>query len=161
MYEKDLISPTVFPANATIQVASINASIKRRILFSFLSFLVAYTLACSYFCGLSALSIVPFAVGVILVFRFGKVYRTLSSAVIKGDAVILKNLQNKHCVTHVRSIRSIRTRRWAGKQFTSLKYHLDGTQHQALLVTDVGQRDSPQHMIRRIQRELKKKKANL
>ncbi len=161
MHDKDLISHSDFQVNGTIPLASINNGTKRLILFGFISLLVLYTTACVYFCGRSMISIFLFAIGVFLVVRFGKTYRTLSSAVIKGDAVILKNLQNEHAVTHVRSIRTIQTKRLAGKRFTSLRYHLDGTQRKALLVTDLDQNDSPQLMIRRIQRELKKKKANL
>ena len=144
-----------------IPIASINTGMKRNILIAFNTALLSYVGACSLFYGWSIRTIILLSFSIVLILIFKRIYRTWSSAVIKGDSLILKNTENKALVTHVRSIRSISSRRLGKKQITSIKYKLDGAQHKALLISDATENDPPQIMIRRIQREIKNKKANL
>lgn len=157
---KTIDHPTEHPVQ-NIPIASINTGMKRSILIAFNTALLSYVGACSLFYGWSIRTIILLSFSIVLILIFKRIYRTWSSAVIKGDSLILKNTENKASVTHVRSIRSISSRRLGKKQFTSLKYKLDGAQHKALLISDATENDPPQIMIRRIQREIKNKKANL
>jgi hypothetical protein len=147
--------------NDQITISLINERTKRRIILAFTALLILYVVTCTYFFGKSVMTLVLLSFNIVFISLFGKSYRSLSSAVIKGDSLIIRNVENKSSVTHVRSIRTVRTKRLGRKAITTLKYKLDGIQHSALLVSDINEQEPPQFMIQRIQKELKKKKANL
>lgn len=161
MQEKDKKDCLQAYSQNAISVAQMDHQLNRRLLVSFSGLLITYTAVSTYCCGMSFTTLILFSLGILLVIQFSLFYRSISSAVIKGDAVILKNVKNEHAVTHLQSIRTMNTKKLAGKHFTSVQYKLDGVQRKALLVSDAQESDSPQHTIRRLQKEIKKKKANL
>lgn len=64
------------------------------------------------------------------------VNKSISSAVIKGDALILKNAQNDHCITSIKSIRKIKVRRIGNTTITSIQFHLDGSKRKARILSE-------------------------
>lgn len=89
-----------------------------------------------------------------------KLRRSLSSAALKGDSLILNNISKKNCVTSIRSIRKIKTKRIGNTMITALHYNLDGTMRRAVLVSNTKhtKHPSPSEVIRSAQRYFKNKR---
>lgn len=161
MKKDNTVLSMVDPSTDQINLSSINEKTKWRIRFAFIGFVLTYAAACFLIGGRSITTLVLLSFSILFVFLFLRSYKSLSSATIKGDTLILKNTENRASVTHIKSIRNVRTKKLGSTAITSLKYKLDGIQHRALLVSDIDEHEVPQLMIQRIQKELKKKKANL
>lgn len=73
---------------------------------------------------------------IITIFYIKTIYTYYSSAAIKGDSLILKNTKNQNCVTSIRSVRKIKSRKFGRNTFTALYYTLDGKTKKALLISD-------------------------
>lgn len=73
---------------------------------------------------------------IITIIYIKTIYNSYSSAAIKGDSLILKNTKNQNCVTSIRSIRKIKSRKIGKNTFTALQYSLDGKNKKALLISD-------------------------
>ena len=125
------------------------------------------TIATVYFSlNLYFLTITPFAIpflviGLLTFIILSKRYKKISSASVKGETIIIKNIDNENFLTPIKSIRKMRTRKIGRTLYTSLEYKLDGKMHTALLLSDTNNDEKPQLIIRNLQREIKNKKANL
>lgn len=73
---------------------------------------------------------------IIIVFYIKTIYTSYSSATLKGDSLILKNTKNQNCVTSIRSIRKVKSRKIGRNTYTALRYTLDGKTKKALLISD-------------------------
>ncbi len=82
--------------------------------------------------------------------------KTISSAAIKGDSLILKNTQNENCVTSVKSIRKMKAKRIGKTTVTSIQFNLDGSKRKAILLSDNSEVIEPYEAIRSAQRLFKK-----
>lgn len=82
--------------------------------------------------------------------------KSISSAAIKGDSLILKNSQNQNCVTSVKSIRKMKSKRIGRTTVTSIQFHLDGSKRKAILLSDKTGFIEPFEAIRSAQRVFKK-----
>lgn len=82
--------------------------------------------------------------------------KSISSAAIKGDSLILKNSQNQNCVTSVKSIRKMKSKRIGRTTVTSIQFHLDGSKRKAFLLSDSSGVIEPFEAIRSAQRVFKK-----
>jgi hypothetical protein len=82
--------------------------------------------------------------------------KTISSAAIKGDSLILKNSQNQNCVTSIKSIRKMKTKRIGKTTITSIQFHLDGSKRKAILLSDNSGLIEPFEAIRSAQSVFKK-----
>lgn len=82
--------------------------------------------------------------------------KSISSAAIKGDSLILKNSQNQNCITSVKSIRKMKSKRIGRTTVTSIQFHLDGSKRKAILLSDNTGYIEPFEAIRSAQRVFKK-----
>jgi hypothetical protein len=82
--------------------------------------------------------------------------KTISSAAIKGDSLILKNSQNQNCVTSIKSIRKMKAKRIGKTTITSIQFHLDGSKRKAILLSDNSGLIEPFEAIRSAQSVFKK-----
>jgi hypothetical protein len=82
--------------------------------------------------------------------------KSISCAAIKGDSLILKNTQNQNCVTSVKSIRKMKSKRIGRTTVTSIHFHLDGSKRKAILLSDNTGLIEPFEAIRSAQRVFKK-----
>ena len=82
--------------------------------------------------------------------------KSISSAAIKGDSLILKNTQNENCVTSVKSIRKMKAKRIGKTTVTSIQFNLDGSKRKAILLSDNSEVIEPYEAIRSAQRLFKK-----
>ncbi|MEN9999017.1 MAG: hypothetical protein RI922_2007 [Bacteroidota bacterium] len=82
--------------------------------------------------------------------------KSISSAAIKGDSLILKNAQNVNCVTSVKSIRKMKAKRIGKTTVTSIQFNLDGSKRKAILLSDNSEFIEPYEAIRSAQRLFKK-----
>ena len=82
--------------------------------------------------------------------------KSISSAAIKGDSLILKNTQNENCVTSVKSIRKMKAKRIGKTTVTSIQFNLDGSKRKAILLSDNSKVIEPYEAIRSAQRLFKK-----
>lgn len=73
---------------------------------------------------------------ILTIFYIKTIYNSYSSAAIKGDSLLLKNTKNQNCVTSIKSIRKIKSRKIGRNTFTALHFSLDGKNKKALLITD-------------------------
>lgn len=86
--------------------------------------------------------------------------KSLASAALKGDALILNTIDNKNCVTTLRSIRKIKTNKIGNRTITALHYNLDGTLKKAVLVSSYENtfESTPSEVIKSAQRYFKNKR---
>ena len=87
--------------------------------------------------------------------------KKIKETIIKGDTLILNSLGKKSKVTSLRSIKNVKTRSFAGLQYTNLKYTLDGKKE---MVVFIGRSSylpfSPENTIKEAVKFSKKRKAN-
>lgn len=93
-------------------------------------------------------------------FFIRKMHKLLASAALKGDALILNTIDNKNCVTSIRSIRKIKINKIGNRTITALHYNLDGSSRKAVLVSTLKSTNepSPSEMIKSAQRYFKNKR---
>jgi len=72
-----------------------------------------------------------FAAGLSVIVR--TIWRSIATAYIKGEMLIVRYLIGKSKITEIRSIRSTRSIRILGIRFTTLKFKLDGGLHSVLI----------------------------
>lgn len=107
----------------------------------------------------SLLSAVVALIAAAMIYHLGKRVR---SASLKGDTLILKGINNKSCVTSIRSVRNVRTYNLFGVPCTTLRYNLDGKTHTSILFGNPpGASISVEHYLRNAMQGSKKQKANL
>ena len=119
-------------------------------LFIFHSILAIYLFPSFLALGILGISFIS------LVLLILKMHKSISSAAIKGDSLILKNAQNKNCVTSIKSIRKMKAKRIGGTTITSFQYHLDGSKRKAILLSNTNGSIEPFEAIRSAQRIFKK-----
>lgn len=144
--------------NNRIPVASIGKKCKQ--------FLIVSTLSLSFihfsilqFVGLSILSVSITLTSLFVWLLFiRKTYFSLAAAALKGDTLILKSINDTNCVTSIRSIRKINTRKIGNTTVTSIHYKLDGSTKKAVLVSDSDDELQPSEAIRSAQRYFKSKR---
>jgi len=83
------------------------------------------------FSTLFATTTLFFAVGLALIIR--TIWRSIATAYIKGEMLIVRYLIGKSKVTEVRSIRTTQSVRILGIRFTMIKFRLDGGLHSVLI----------------------------
>ncbi len=59
------------------------------------------------------------------------------SASIKGEMLLLKKMNNKNCVTEIRSIKSISSTTFLGYNYTKIKFKIDGINQTARLIKKI------------------------
>lgn len=104
--------------------------------------------------------LINFSFLLISFFFIRKMQKLLASAALKGDALILNTIDNKNCVTSIRSIRKIKTNKIGNRIITALHYNLDGSSRKAVLVSTLKNTEepSPSEMIKSAQRYFKNKR---
>ena len=87
-----------------------------------------------------------------------KLYFSLASASLKGDALILKDINNKSLVASIKSINNIKTKKFGAIYLTALNFKIDGTSRKAMLISDKKSKIQPSDAILSAQHYLKNKR---
>lgn len=142
-----------------IPISTINEKRKRVLLGIFFLIVLLHSLLIFYFYSGSKIIITALGFSLLAsIFLYRKNYLLLSSASIKGDSLILKNVKNQNSVTSLRSIRKLKTQRIGGMIFTFVHYKLDGSNRRALLVSGPENKLQPIVALRSAQRHYKNKR---
>lgn len=141
-----------------IPISTINVNRKRFLLSVFFLIILLHSFLIYYY-RTSYVMISLFACSMFLsAFIFRRNYMTISSASIKGDSLILKNVKNQNCVTSLRSIKKLKSKKIGGLILTSIHYKLDGSNRRALLLSDSESSIKPIVALRCAQRHYKNKR---
>ncbi len=98
----------------------------------------------------------------VLTFAVYRFMKRFCAGELKGDALILRNLNNQSIITNVNSVRYVRTYFFLGVQCTRLQCKVDGQKYTSLLIGNPpGISISTENYLRGIIRSKKKQKANL
>lgn len=88
-------------------------------------------------------------------------YRHVRSVAIKGDSLILVNLNKKSAVMSLRSIKNVRSKLFLGLQITTIQYKLDGKKDSSVIFSRTRSLPASQEsVIKHAIAQVKKSKAN-
>jgi hypothetical protein len=83
-------------------------------------------------------------------------YQMISCVALIGDSLVLKNSLNQHCVTSVKCIRTMKSKRIGSTTITFIEFYLDGLKRKALLISENTNFIEPEEAIRSAQQLFEK-----
>jgi hypothetical protein len=128
-------------SNEELSVSKITSARKKKFKLSFFLLIFTNTLVlvvCSYLTKLNHyflyIGLVYTLLNGYFYYKLRSLYHLYSSVYLKGDSMIIKNVRKQFCVTSIRSITKVTSKRFRKKMYTYIHYNIDNTDRRALLI---------------------------